>query len=221
MPNTYPQHKHTSEINPSGKNIATVINPSGKKIKQAVRREVWYKHNGTLGEVNCPVCFRTKITPFSFECGYIKAKACGGSNAIPNIMPICGPCNKSMGTDNLHMFIKKHWFNRSDEYNNLVKKNSRSNKLKDINTLKGINNDLLNDLIKETQTSKQLRHRLAEYGNHIGNLISDHKKLTDENHRLHAENKRVLDEIFQSYNWMWYMCIVGVTALSGWALNYY
>ena len=48
------------------------------------------------------------MTPFNFEAGHIIPESKGGSTHIENLLPICSPCNKSMGNRfTIHEFSKK------------------------------------------------------------------------------------------------------------------
>lgn len=69
-----------------------------------VRIAVWEKEFGKKYECYCPVCKKSKLTPFSFECGHVNAHAKYGDDTIPNLRPICSSCNKSMGTKNYNEF---------------------------------------------------------------------------------------------------------------------
>jgi 5-methylcytosine-specific restriction endonuclease McrA len=76
-------------------------------ISRQLRIEVWKKHIGMeKGEVKCLCCNIFKIQQLNFECGHIVAESLGGSTSIDNLMPICGSCNKSMGTKNPFEFQK-------------------------------------------------------------------------------------------------------------------
>ena len=45
-----------------------------------------------------------------FECGHVKAKTNGGKNSVENLRPICGICNKSMGTNHMYDFMVQNSF---------------------------------------------------------------------------------------------------------------
>lgn len=80
-------------------------------IPKALRRSVWNKYIGvTVGQALCPCCKVTKIDQQNFECGHVKAEAKGGLTNLSNLKPICGSCNKSMGTKNMNEFIKIYGF---------------------------------------------------------------------------------------------------------------
>ena len=83
-----------------------------------LRKQCWMSHMGNVFKTTCWCCNINEITPFHFEAGHIKAKICGGKDTIENIRPICGFCNKSMGTMHMFEFMKKmnynHRFNSMD-----------------------------------------------------------------------------------------------------------
>lgn len=77
------------------------------RIPKPLRRQVWEHCMGEKSSSGpCYVC-RTKISVWDFECGHIKAESKGGKLTIQNLRPICGTCNKSMGTRNLEEYRKE------------------------------------------------------------------------------------------------------------------
>ncbi len=77
---------------------------SRKNISRSLRALVWNTHIGeSIGRAKCKC--GTTISQLSFECGHVIAVANNGSTTIDNLRPICGGCNKSMGTENLHDFF--------------------------------------------------------------------------------------------------------------------
>lgn len=85
--------------------------PAGSRpnIKQNIRQLVWNRHVGEqYGRTQCHCCNATTITPFLFECGHVQARAKGGLDSVDNLRPICGLCNRSMGTMNMFQFQKIH-----------------------------------------------------------------------------------------------------------------
>ena len=82
---------------------------SRNSIPKAVRLAVWNRDIGaTNAEGKCFVCKRT-IHMMEFEVGHNRARAKGGSDDIGNLRPICGTCNKSMGTMSIDDFKKKYF----------------------------------------------------------------------------------------------------------------
>ncbi len=86
-----------------------IINKKKRKqpISATMRRLVWNTHIGEeIGKANCLCCNITAITQLSFNCGHIIAEANGGATIVSNLKPICQNCNLSMGTKNMHEFMK-------------------------------------------------------------------------------------------------------------------
>lgn len=54
----------------------------------------------------CLVC-QTEIHILNFEIGHVKSWADGGSDRLENLRPICTPCNRSMGRENLYVYKKR------------------------------------------------------------------------------------------------------------------
>jgi hypothetical protein len=91
-----------------GKDDNLNIKKKKEKIPQKMRMMVWDKYIGLdKGKSKCKCCNDKEITQMDFECGHIIAEANGGKITIDNLLPICGPCNRSMKTDNLFVFQKK------------------------------------------------------------------------------------------------------------------
>lgn len=99
-----------------------------KSIPKSLKCLVWNKYIGKeLGIGYCYVC-KEEIDSKQFECGHIQSVKDGGINHIDNLLPICGSCNKSMGTQNLNAFKKLyfkkeksgHWkLSDDDKYSHL------------------------------------------------------------------------------------------------------
>lgn len=77
-----------------------------KTIPKALRASVWHTYIGQeIGLTKCPCCETSDITPFNFECGHIIAESKGGTTTLDNLRPICGTCNRSMGSVKMTEFI--------------------------------------------------------------------------------------------------------------------
>jgi 5-methylcytosine-specific restriction endonuclease McrA len=110
-----------SSVKKPRKNIPkTVTSPSSvkkprKNIPKTVKKTVW----NTFIETDDPnklrgKCFvgcGTDINIDNFELGHIVAHSNGGGDNVDNLRPICGLCNKSMGTENLLDFKEKYGLN--------------------------------------------------------------------------------------------------------------
>ena len=78
--------------------------PVRKSIPKSLKSLVWDRNVGKEKGVGpCFVC-NISIDSKNFECGHIKSINDGGLTNIDNLKPICGCCNKSMGTQNLNEF---------------------------------------------------------------------------------------------------------------------
>ena len=75
-----------------------------KTIPKPLKNSVWDEYIGNnRGTGECQVCEK-QIDSKDFECGHIISVKEGGETNVSNMVPICGTCNKSMGTMNLHQF---------------------------------------------------------------------------------------------------------------------
>jgi 5-methylcytosine-specific restriction endonuclease McrA len=79
-------------------------------IPSAVRSALWKDYFGQSTKGKCMCCQREDISKDNFDAGHIISVKDGGENHLSNLKPICGNCNKSMGTKNMDEFIKKHGF---------------------------------------------------------------------------------------------------------------
>lgn len=78
-------------------------------ISHLMKRKVWDKWIGEeIGKTKCPCCKMTDITQLTFVAGHIQAESRGGEYSDENLIPICQSCNLSMGTKNMHEFMKTH-----------------------------------------------------------------------------------------------------------------
>jgi 5-methylcytosine-specific restriction endonuclease McrA len=80
-----------------------------KSIPKPLKLNLWHKYfNKENACGNCYICTRD-IHISDFEAGHVIPVARGGTNLIDNLRPICGICNKSMGTQNLEDFKTKYF----------------------------------------------------------------------------------------------------------------
>ncbi len=79
-----------------------------KAIPQDIRLRVWNRYfpGTTVGK--CYVC-RDPILLRDFQVGHNKADASGGSLALSNLRPICGGCNRAMGTMSIEVYRAKYY----------------------------------------------------------------------------------------------------------------
>ena len=79
------------------------------KIPATVRKIVWATYIGENNSTGkCLCCSTEEISLTNFECGHIKSEKNGGETTIENLRPICGHCNKSIGSKNMDEFMEKY-----------------------------------------------------------------------------------------------------------------
>jgi hypothetical protein len=68
-------------------------------IPKALREQVWLQGMGRVFEGKCRTTWCTNpITVFDFQCGHNVPESKGGRTDLHNLVPICGRCNLSMGS---------------------------------------------------------------------------------------------------------------------------
>ncbi len=76
-----------------------------------MKSRVWNKYIGKeRGTNKCLCCNDKEISQMDFECGHVLARTNGGKNSVENLRPICGLCNKSMGSVHMLEFMIKNSF---------------------------------------------------------------------------------------------------------------
>jgi len=79
-------------------------------IPRKVKNDSWDIYVGKeCGEAYCLVCDMTKINSKNFQAGHIVSEKHGGKVSIDNILPVCGPCNQSMGPLNMREYVMKNY----------------------------------------------------------------------------------------------------------------
>lgn len=113
-----------------------------EKIPATLRNTIWNTYIGTENKTGICFCCQTEmISTANFECGHVLAEKNNGELTIDNLRPICSLCNKSMGTQNMEMFMTKHGYTKCKDWNGIIKNNDKND---------GANEETLNDLtIKE------------------------------------------------------------------------
>jgi hypothetical protein len=82
---------------------------SRASLPAAVRRAVWNLRFGeSAGEGACDCC-GGRITQQAFECGHVVSRKRGGNDSVDNLRPVCGPCNRSMGTECMDAFKRTYF----------------------------------------------------------------------------------------------------------------
>ena len=107
------------------------------QIPKALRNKVWNQYVGIeKGISKCFVCTDVEISQQNFECGHIISRKNGGQLTIENLRPICGACNKSIGSNNMDEFMTKYGYAHNLKQNTkqipILKKNDNENKSIDI-----------------------------------------------------------------------------------------
>lgn len=87
--------------------IESLCTKKRKTIPSKVRDTVWRRSFGATKDGTCYVC-SCSLTDLTFECGHIQSVKEGGADTVDNLVPICGPCNRSMGSEHLEAY-KKRW----------------------------------------------------------------------------------------------------------------
>ncbi len=88
------------------------FNPNKKEISQKMRDFIWNINYGNKNTASCICCDKTKIRNDYFEAGHIIAEHYGGDVNQYNLKPICGKCNKSMGTIEMFEYMLKNKVNK-------------------------------------------------------------------------------------------------------------
>lgn len=83
-----------------------------RTINKTMRIRVWDEYGGKgLREMVCFGGCNRIIDIMDFECGHVVAHAMGGTITLDNLRPICGTCNRAMGTRNMIDFLVEHGLN--------------------------------------------------------------------------------------------------------------
>lgn len=81
-----------------------------KKIPNQKRSQVWEYWLGPYKKGICFCCRENKLDNMtSWECGHIISSKDGGLENVNNLRPVCSSCNKSMSSQNMRLFINKHY----------------------------------------------------------------------------------------------------------------
>ncbi len=79
-----------------------------RPLPKSVRENVWIRYIGNSMVGKCYVC-RRAITHDHFQAGHVISRANGGGDTPENLRPICGSCNRGMGTKNMKEYAKKYY----------------------------------------------------------------------------------------------------------------
>lgn len=101
------------------------------KIPATLRNSIWNYYIGSdLKSGICFCCNTEAISTANFECGHIKSEKYGGELTIDNLRPVCSLCNKSMGTQNMEIFMKKYGFIKNKYWTGIKRKIADSSAIK-------------------------------------------------------------------------------------------
>lgn len=75
-----------------------------RPIPKKVRGEVWKNHFGSSTVGSCYCCKKGLDAFEDWHAGHIIARVNGGGDVAPNLRPVCGSCNLSMGSENMDEF---------------------------------------------------------------------------------------------------------------------
>jgi 5-methylcytosine-specific restriction endonuclease McrA len=104
----------TPKINVYG-DFSQSNNTKRKALGKPLRDAVWLKYMGNKAQGKCYCCKIRTIHITDFQVGHNKAVAKGGSDNIENLRPICGPCNRGMGTKTIDWYQTKYFAKKSNK----------------------------------------------------------------------------------------------------------
>ena len=101
-----------------------IITFKKKIIPKKLKIDVWNKYIGqNIRTTKCICCCNKIIDVVDFHAGHIISEKNNGTTSIDNIIPICGDCNKSMGTTNMDIYIKTYYPKNYNNFLSLTDKN--------------------------------------------------------------------------------------------------
>jgi 5-methylcytosine-specific restriction endonuclease McrA len=96
-----------------------------KPIGRSLRHQVWLKYMHKKAEGKCYCCRIRTIHVTDFQVGHNKAVAKGGKDHISNLRPICGVCNRGMGTKSVEWYKKKYFAKPKPKKKTVKKKTTK------------------------------------------------------------------------------------------------
>ena len=91
------------------------------KIPAAVRKIVWNFYIGSeKSSDKCFCCNSEIITLSNFECGHVQSEKDGGEPTIQNLRPLCSFCNKSIGANDMDMFMSRYGIPKRPDWNGKI-----------------------------------------------------------------------------------------------------
>jgi phage/plasmid-associated DNA primase len=95
------------------------------KIPATLRNSVWNYYIGHDNKKSiCYCCNTENISTGNFECGHVISEKNKGLININNLRPICSLCNKSMGIENMELFMSKCGYSKNIYWNGFKKINN-------------------------------------------------------------------------------------------------
>jgi 5-methylcytosine-specific restriction endonuclease McrA len=76
-------------------------------IPKKLRVQVWDSVFPGERYGNCQVC-KERLDMTNFEAGHIRAESKGGETSLRNLVPLCGQCNRSVGTKDLVEYCNEY-----------------------------------------------------------------------------------------------------------------
>ena len=84
------------------------IKKNKKCISHKLRRLVWNTYiNQHIGEHVCLCCEVTMMSQLNFECGHVISVHNSGKLELENLLRICTPCNRSMNSEDMTVFMEE------------------------------------------------------------------------------------------------------------------
>ena len=80
-----------------------------KSIPKTLKNKVWDTYIGKKHRIGRCFCCKKEIDSKNFDCGHIVSVKEGGPTTVENMRPICSPCNKSMGTQDMNQFKQQYF----------------------------------------------------------------------------------------------------------------
>jgi hypothetical protein len=189
-----------------------------KTIPATVRFTVWNTHIGKeVADANCWLNCGNKISQQLFECGHIISVKDGGSDDIGNLRPICGLCNKSIGSSNMEEFKKYYGYaeNKQDVQQKTIINNITSlpdNIFEDTrnqdmqqetttNNITSLPDNIFEDINKQDVPQVTINNNTSTEANNVISLLDKQQKPIINNTSAEVNNIALSpDNIFEDIN---------------------
>lgn len=104
----FPWTPHHPKKQISSENEKAAIVRKRPTCPKSLKEALWRQYFGEEYHGECYVC-HAKIALTNFEVGHNEPFKEGGEWTISNLRPLCRTCNRSMGTETVENFKKKHF----------------------------------------------------------------------------------------------------------------